>query len=260
MHVGCFSIQARTAHCNLVTRTGFNVARARPSTLLRASRRTQLQRRACSKTSTAKKLDATKAAAITRRCMPQAAEPPFARLLSSARRRRIRRRVAVRYRTSAHFAQWLRALCTASLPEAFHTSSRPLRRLRRRIRRRVAVRYRTSAHFAQWLRALCTASLPEAFHTSSRPLRRLRRRHHQARHARCGSLRRLQRRFIYAQRLTVKVSRPPQNDRDENTRARRMKPAKPASANSARTATFARRRRPVRATRSGFSASRPRRR
>ena len=216
MHVGCFSIQARTAHCNLVTRTGFNVARARPSTLLRASRRTQLQRRACSKTSTAKKLDATKAAAITRRCMPQAAEPPFARLLSSARRRRIRRRVAVRYRTSAHFAQWLRALCTASLPEAFHTSSRPLRRLRRR--------------------------------------------HHQARHARCGSLRRLQRRFIYAQRLTVKVSRPPQNDRDENTRARRMKPAKPASANSARTATFARRRRPVRATRSGFSASRPRRR
>jgi len=216
MHVGCFSIQARTAHCNLVTRTGFNVARARPSTLLRASRRTQLQRRACSKTSTAKKLDATKAAAITRRCMPQAAEPPFARLLSSARRRRIRRRVAVRYRTSAHFAQWLRALCTASLPEAFHTSSRPLRRLRRR--------------------------------------------HHQARHARCGSLRRLQRRFIYAQRLTVKVSRPPQNDRDENTRARRMKPAKPASANSARAATFARRRRPVRATRSGLSASRPRRR
>lgn len=216
MHVGCFSIQARTAHCNLVTRTGFNVARAGPSTLHRASRRTQLQRRACSKTSTAKKLDATKAAAITRRCMPQAAEPPFARLLSSARRRRIRRRVAVRYRTSAHFAQWLRALCTASLPEAFHTSSRPLRRLRRR--------------------------------------------HHQARHARCGSLRRLQRRFIYAQRLTVKVSRPPQNDRDENTLARRMKPAKPASANSARAATFARRRRPVRATRSGLSGSRPRRR
>jgi len=213
---GCFL--QRSAHCALQCRNANGLQRYVRATIEAAPRlrHTQLQWRACSKSSTAKKLDATTAAAITRRCMPQAAEPPFARLLSSARRRRIRRRVAVRYRTSVHYAQWLHALCAVSLPEAVHASSRPLRRLRRR--------------------------------------------HHQARHARCGSRRRQQRRFIYAQRLTVKVIRSHQSRRGETGEARRVKPAKTVSVSSTRTATFARRRRPVRTMRPGFAAPRPRRR
>jgi len=208
----------RTAHGVLQCRCTNGLQQC-ARTVIEAARRIAsrtLERHACCKTSTAMKLDATTAAASTRRCMPQAAEPPFARLLSSARRRRVRRRAGVRYRTSMHYAQWLHALCAAALPEAIDLPSRPLRRMRRR--------------------------------------------HQQTRHLRCGSQRRLQRRFIYAQRLTVTVSRSRPSDRREKVEVRRMKPAKPLSGSSTRAATCARRRCPVRAPRAVFSAPRPRRR